>query len=41
MEEAAYSGPIIVMYVILIESAILVPTEFLTYGTGISLKEAH
>lgn len=41
MEEAAYSGPIIVMYVILIESAIFVPTEFLTYGTGISLKEAH
>ena len=29
------------MYVVLIESAFFLPTDFLTYGTGISLQVAH
>ena len=41
LEQNAYSGPIIVMFVTLIESAFFMNIDFLNFGTGISLELAH
>ena len=37
----AYSGPIIIMFIALVESAFFMPIDLLTLGTGLSLQLAH
>ena len=41
LQENAYSGPMLAMFLVMLHSAVLLPTDVLVIGTGIALDKAH